>query len=61
MKLDLSKFSVQELETMLNERKRELATLTLNTKLVELIEEIEQIEFFLTKDADAGEPSNGKA
>lgn len=56
MKLDLSKFTTQELEDMLEERKRELGILTLNPKLDELIDEIEQIEFFLSK-----EPSNGQA
>jgi hypothetical protein len=59
MKLDLSKFSTQQLEDMLEERKRELGILTLNPKLEELLEEIEQIEFFLK--FDSKEPSDGKA
>jgi hypothetical protein len=59
MKLDLSKFSAQELEDMLEERRRELGILTLNPSMAELVEEIEQIEFFLQKDVK--EPSNGEA
>lgn len=59
MKLDLSKFTTQQLEDMLEERKRELGILTLNPKLVELVEEIEQIEFFLKKDIK--EPADGQA
>ena len=59
MKLDLSKFSTQELEQMLDERKRELGILTLNPKLAELVEEIEQIEMFLFKDSK--EPADGQA
>jgi hypothetical protein len=50
MKLDLSKFSNQELEDMLEERKREIGILTLNPRLAELLEEIEAIEMFLQKD-----------
>lgn len=61
MKLDLSKFNVQELETMLEERKKELASLTLNANLAEIVEEIEEIEFFLKKDTTAKEDSDGKA
>jgi hypothetical protein len=59
MKLDLSKFTSQQLEDMLEERKRELGILTLNPRLAELIEEIETIELFLNKDVK--EPANGKA
>jgi hypothetical protein len=59
MKLDLSKFSTQQLEDMLEERKRELGILTMNPKLDEILEEIEQIEFFLN--IDSKEPSDGKA
>jgi hypothetical protein len=59
MKLDLSKFSTQELEEMLDERKRELGILTLNPKLAELVEEIEQIEMFLFKGPK--EPTDGQA
>ena len=59
MKLDLSKFSNQELLDMLEERKREIGNLTLNTKLAELLEEIEAIEMFLNKDPQ--ESANGKA
>jgi len=59
MKLDLSKFTTQQLEDMLEERRRELGILTLNPKMVELVEEIEQIEFFLNKDIK--EPADGKA
>jgi hypothetical protein len=50
MKLDLSKFTNQELEDMLEERKREIGILTLNPKLAELLEEIEAIEMFLKKE-----------
>jgi hypothetical protein len=50
MKLDLSKFTNQELENMLEERKREIGILTLNPKLAELLEEIEAIEMFLKKE-----------
>jgi hypothetical protein len=59
MKLDLSKFTNQELEDMLEERKREIGILTLNPKLAELLEEIEAIEMFLNKEPQ--EPANGKA
>jgi hypothetical protein len=59
MKLDLSKFTTQELEDMLEERKRELGILTLNPKLAELLEEIEAIEMFLQKEPQ--ESANGKA
>lgn len=59
MKLDLSKFSAQQLEDMLEERKRELGILTMNPKLAELVDEIEQIEFFLKKDIK--EPADGQA
>jgi hypothetical protein len=59
MKLDLSKFSNQQLEDMLDERKRELGILMMNPKLEEILEEIEQIEFFLK--IDSKEPSDGKA
>ncbi len=59
MKLDLSKFTTQQIEDMLEERKRELGILTLNPRLAELIEEIETIELFLNKDVK--EPANGKA
>lgn len=59
MKLDLSKFSTQELEEMLEERKRELGILTLNPKLTELVDEIEQIEMFLFKGSK--EPADGQA
>lgn len=59
MKLDLSKFNVQQLEDMLEERKRELGILTMNPKLAELVDEIEQIEFFLKKDIK--EPVDGQA
>jgi hypothetical protein len=59
MKLDLSKFTNQELEDMLEERKREIGILTLNPKLAELLEEIEAIEMFLKKEPQ--EPANGKA
>ena len=59
MKLDLSKFTTQQIEDMLEERKRELGILTLNPRLAELIEEIETIEIFLNKDVK--EPANGKA
>jgi hypothetical protein len=65
MKLDLSKFSTQQLEDMLEERRRELGILTLNPRMTELVEEIEEIEFFLQKDfketSDVKEPSDGKA
>jgi ribosomal protein L29 len=61
MKLDLSTFSTKELETMLDERKKELASLTLNANLAELVEEIEEIEFFLKKDTTAKEDSDGEA
>jgi hypothetical protein len=59
MKLDLSKFTTQELEDMLEERKRELGILTLNPKLAELLEEIEEIEMFLQKEPQ--ESADGKA
>jgi hypothetical protein len=59
MKLDLSKFSVQDLEQMLEERKREIGILTLNPKLAELLEEIEAIEMFLKKEPQ--ESADGKA
>lgn len=59
MKLDLSKFTTQQIEDMLEERKRELGILTLNPRLAELIEEIETIEIFLNKGVK--EPANGKA
>jgi hypothetical protein len=59
MKLDLSKFTTQELENMLEERKRELGILTLNPKLAELLEEIEAIEMFLQKEPQ--ESADGKA
>jgi hypothetical protein len=59
MKLDLSKFTNQELEDMLEERKREIGILTLNPKLAELLEEIEAIEMFLKKEPQ--EPANGEA
>jgi hypothetical protein len=59
MKLDLSKFTNQQLEDMLEERKREIGILTLNPKLAELLEEIEAIEMFLKKEPQ--EPADGKA
>jgi len=59
MKLDLSKFTTLQLEDMLEERKRELGILTLNPKLSELVDEIEQIEFFLNKDIKGS--TDGKA
>lgn len=59
MKLDLSKFTTQQLEEMLEERKRELGILTLNPKLAELLEEIEAIEMFLQKEPQ--ESADGKA
>jgi hypothetical protein len=59
MKIDLSKFTTQELEGMLEERKRELGILTLNPKLAELLEEIEAIEMFLQKKPQ--ESADGKA
>jgi hypothetical protein len=59
MKLDLSKFTNQQLEEMLEERKREIGILTLNPKLAEILEEIEAIEMFLQKEPQ--EPANGKA
>jgi hypothetical protein len=59
MKLDLSKFSNQELEDMLEERKREIGILTLNPRLAELLEEIEAIEMFLQKDPQ--ESADGEA
>ena len=59
MKLDLSKFTTIQLEEMLDERKRELGILTLNPKLSELVDEIEQIEFFLNKDIKGS--TDGKA
>jgi hypothetical protein len=59
MKLDLSKFTNQELEDMLEERRREIGILTLNPKLAELLEEIEAIEMFLKKEPQ--EPADGKA
>jgi len=59
MKIDLSKFTTQELEGMLEERKRELGILTLNPKLAELLEEIEAIEMFLQKEPQ--ESADGKA
>jgi hypothetical protein len=59
MKLDLSKFTTQELENMLEERKREIGILTLNPRLAELLEEIEAIEMFLQKDSQ--ESADGKA
>jgi hypothetical protein len=59
MKLDLSKFTNQELEDMLEERKREIGILTLNPKLAEILEEIEAIEMFLQKEPQ--ESANGKA
>jgi len=59
MKLDLSKFTNQQLEDMLEERKREIGILTLNPKLAEILEEIEAIEMFLQKEPQ--EPANGKA
>jgi hypothetical protein len=59
MKLDLSKFTNQELENMLEERKREIGILTLNPKLAELLEEIEAIEMFLKKEPQ--ESADGEA
>jgi hypothetical protein len=59
MKLDLSKFTDAELEQMLKDRKQELANLTLNPKLAELLEEIEAIEMFLKKEPQ--ESADGKA
>jgi hypothetical protein len=59
MKLDLSKFTNQQLEEMLEERKREIGILTLNPKLAEILEEIEAIEMFLQKEPQG--PANGKA
>jgi hypothetical protein len=59
MKLDLSKFTNQQLEEMLEERKREIGILTLNPKLAELLEEIEAIEMFLKKEPQ--EPADGEA
>jgi hypothetical protein len=59
MKLDLSKFTTQELENMLEERKREIGILTLNPRLAELLEEIEAIEMFLQKEPQ--ESADGKA
>jgi hypothetical protein len=59
MKLDLSKFTNQELEDMLEERRREIGILTLNPKLAELLEEIEAIEMFLKKEPQ--EPADGEA
>jgi hypothetical protein len=59
MKLDLSKFTNQQLEDMLEERKREIGILTLNPKLAEILEEIEAIEMFLQKEPQ--ESANGKA
>jgi len=59
MKLDLSKFTTQELENMLEERKREIGILTLNPRLAELLEEIEAIEMFLQKDPQGS--ADGKA
>jgi hypothetical protein len=59
MKLDLSKFTNQQLEDMLEERKREIGILTLNPKLAEILEEIEAIEIFLQKEPQ--ESANGKA
>jgi hypothetical protein len=59
MKLDLSKFTNQELEDMLEERKREIGILTLNPKLAELLEEIEAIEMFLKKEPQ--ESADGQA
>jgi hypothetical protein len=59
MKLDLSKFTNQQLEEMLEERKREIGILTLNPKLAEILEEIEAIEIFLQKEPQ--EPADGKA
>jgi ribosomal protein L29 len=58
MKLDLSKFSVQELDEMLEERKRELGILTLNPRMAEIVDEIEQIQFFMNS---IKEPTDGKA
>jgi ribosomal protein L29 len=58
MKLDLSKFSVQELEEMLDERKKELGILTLNPRMAEIVDEIEQIQFFMNA---VKEPTNGEA
>jgi hypothetical protein len=59
MKLDLSKFTNQQLEDMLEERKREIGILTLNPKLAEILEEIEAIEIFLQKEPQ--ESADGKA
>jgi ribosomal protein L29 len=59
MKLDLSKFTDAELEQMLKDRKQELANLTLNPKLAELLEEIEAIEMFLKKEPQ--ESADGQA
>jgi hypothetical protein len=59
MKLDLSKFTNQQLEEMLEERKREIGILTLNPKLAEILEEIEAIEMFLQKEPQ--ESANGEA
>lgn len=59
MKLDLSKFTTQQLEDMLKEKKREISILTLNPKMMDLIDEVEQIEFFLNKDIKG--PADGKA
>lgn len=58
MKLDLSKFSAQELDEMLEERKRELGILTLNPRMAEIVDEIEQIQFFMNS---LKEPTDGKA
>jgi hypothetical protein len=59
MKLDLSKFTKVELEQMLKDRKKELANLTLNPKLAELLEEIEELQLFLKKEPQ--ESADGQA
>lgn len=60
--LDLSKFTTEQLEEMLETRKQLIASMSFVSNLPEIVQEMEDIRAFLAKDVpDPREKEYGKA
>ena len=59
--LDLSKFTTEQLEEMLETREKLLYTMTTITNLPEIVQEIEDIKNFLGKNEELSDVKYGKA
>ena len=55
MSIDYTKFTIEELETILKKYKEEIASMIMNPDLTSLIAEVEVLEFMLKSRKDDGQ------